>query len=78
MLELFAWVGENELDPGDKKLGLKQAVVPAGTVPMVAVDRAKMEKYWPQAEAQAARYGKRIRLVRFVFAEVLRETEKGS
>jgi hypothetical protein len=45
---------------------------------MVAVRREKMEKYWNQAEIQAARYGKRIRLCRFVFAEVIRETEEGS
>lgn len=76
-VELFAWVGEDETGrlPG---LGLKQAVVPAGIIPMVAVDREKMEKYWNQAEMQAARYGKRIRLCRFIFAEVVRETKEGS
>ena len=80
-VELFAWVGEDEFTkgaPGTTPLGLKQAVVPAGTIAIVAVDREKVEKYWPAAEEQAARYGKRIRLARFTFAEVLRETKEGA
>jgi hypothetical protein len=74
--ELYAWLGEDEFGSGE--IGLKRAIVPAGgDVPMVAVLREKMEKYWQRAEAQAAQYRKRIYLVRFKFAEVLRETEKG-
>lgn len=74
-VEIFAWVGENEFAPHE--VGLKQAIVPAGTIPMAATNREKMEKYWPQAEAQAAMYGRRIRLCRFVFAETIRETAEG-
>jgi hypothetical protein len=74
-IELFAWLGEDELGSG--VVGLKQGVVPTGIIPMVAVRLDKMEKYWEQAEAQAATYGKRIFLCRFEFAEVVRKTEHG-
>jgi hypothetical protein len=75
-LELYAWIGEDELGSGE--LGIKQGMVPAGMIPIVSVSREKAEKYFHQAEAQAARYGKRIRLCRFVFAEVIKQTEHGS
>lgn len=73
---LYAWVGEDELGrlPG---FGLKQGVVPAGTIPMVSVSKEKLDKYWSQAELQAKICGNRIRLCRFVFAEVIRETQSG-
>lgn len=74
-IELYAWLGEDEFGTGE--VGLKQGVVPAGIIPMVAIPRAKLERYWPQAEAQAAQYGKRIYLCRFVMAEVIKSTEKG-
>ena len=75
-IELFAWLGEDELGSG--AIGLKQAVVPAGRIPMAAIEREKMEKHFHQAEAQAAQYGKRIYLCRFELAEVLRQTKAGS
>jgi hypothetical protein len=53
-LELFAWVGEDELGSGE--IGLKQAHAPAGLIPMVAIRRDKVEKFYPQFEAQARRY----------------------
>ncbi len=75
-LALYAWVGEDELGSGE--IGLKQGVVPAGYIPMVAIDRAKLERYWPQAENQASAYGKRIYLIRFQAVEIVRQTEVGS
>ena len=74
-IELWAWLGEDEFGTGE--IGIKQAQVPAGIVPMVAVRRDRMEKYFHHAEAQAKRYGKKIRLCRFKFVEVVRETECG-
>ena len=74
-LELYAWVGEDELGSGE--IGLKQGIVPAGTIPMVALEQAKLDRYWKNAEKQAEVYGKRISLVRFVAVEVVRETEAG-
>lgn len=71
-VELFAWIGKDEYGSGE--VGLKQAIVPAGTIPMVAIDRRKMEGYWDQAEAQAAAYGQQISLVRFIPIEVTRRT----
>jgi hypothetical protein len=73
--QLFAWLGEDEFGSGE--IGLKQAQVPAGLIPIVAIHREKLEKYWAQAEAQAATYGKRIYLCRFELVEVLLETQHG-
>lgn len=78
-IELYAWVGEDELGSGE--IGLKQGVVPAGIIPMVSISREKLEKYWNQAEEQAAEQGpyrgKRIHLCRFKLAEIIKGTEKG-
>jgi hypothetical protein len=75
---LYAWIGEDELGSG--RIGLKQGVVPAGLIPMVAMDyhREKLEKLAPQMEMQAQRYGKKIRLARFKFDAVVGETESGA
>jgi hypothetical protein len=75
-IELFAWLGEDELGSGET--GIKRGVVPAGIIPLVAIQREKIEKVLPQLELQAATYGKKIRLCRFQFVEVVRETEAGS
>lgn len=74
---LYAWVGEDE--HGSGRVGLKQGVVPAGTIPLVAMSYHldRMAKLKPQMEAQAAAYGKKIRLVKFVAAEIAAETEAG-
>lgn len=72
-VELFAWIGEDEFGSGE--IGLKQGTVPAGTIPMVTIQREKLEKYWPQAEAQAAAFGKKISFCRFQLVEVLNETK---
>lgn len=74
-IELFAMLGEDEFGVGG--IGLKQAYAQAGVIPMVAVERGKVEQFWEQYETQAAKYGKRIHLVRFSFAEVLRSTKAG-
>ena len=34
-VELLAWIGEDEMDFG--KIGIKQAHVPAGCIPIIAV-----------------------------------------
>lgn len=78
-LVVVAWVGEDELGSG--KIGIKQGCVPAGFIPLAAMDFDEWKLARPemvrQMEAQAAVYGKRIRLVRFRFAEVVVETEHG-
>jgi hypothetical protein len=74
-VELFAYLGEDEYGSGE--IGLKQAQVPAGLIPMVAVRRDKMEKHIEQLEAQAMLYGKKIYLCRFELVEVVRETKFG-
>ena len=66
---LFAWLGEDELGSGE--IGLKQALVPAGMIPLVAIDDFKIGREYIQEalQAQADKYGKSIRLCKFVFQE---------
>jgi hypothetical protein len=74
---LYAWVGEDEHGSGE--IGLKQAICPAGMIPMVAIRRDKMEQDYivKQMEQYAAIYGMKRKLVKFVFAEVVAETAAG-
>jgi hypothetical protein len=76
---LYAWVGEDELGSG--RIGLKQGRVPAGFIPLVTMDydRHKIERAQvrEQMEMQSETYGKKVRLVKFVFAEVVAETKAG-
>jgi hypothetical protein len=66
---LYAWVGEDELGSGE--VGLKQALVPAGMIPMVACKQSKVDEPYivSQLRVQAKVYGKTIRLCRFVYQE---------
>jgi hypothetical protein len=74
-LEVYAWVGRDELGSG--VFGLKQGKAPAGLIPMVSTNQPKLDKYWDQAEKQAELFGQRIYLVRLAFTEVVRETKHG-
>ncbi len=75
-MTLYAWAGWDEMGSGE--LGLKQGVVPAGTIPMVSISQENLDQYWNQAELLAATYGKRIFLVRFEAVEIVRETQSGA
>jgi hypothetical protein len=72
-VELFAWVGEDELGSGI--IGIKQAVVPAGTIPIVATTLEKVnQEYISQAmDAMGKLYGKKIMLCKFKFDAVISE-----
>ena len=72
-IELFAWVGEDELGSGE--IGLKQAVVPAGIIPIVATKQHKVGQDYirKQMDAQGKAFGKRIVLCRFKFDGVVEE-----
>ena len=76
-MTLYAWVGEDERGSG--KIGLKQGRVPAGYIPLVAMDYdvAKIARLQPQMEEQARQYGKRIRLCKFEMTAVVVETRAG-
>ena len=74
-VELWAWVGEDELGSGE--IGLKQGFCAAGRIPLVATRADRMEQFVPQMNAQARCYGKKIRLCRFRFVEVVKATEYG-
>ena len=73
-ITLYAWLGEDEFG---HSVGLKQGIVPAGTIPMVSISQEKLDKYWEQAEKQAAQFGKRIYLCKFEVTEIVRETKGG-
>jgi len=66
---LYAWLGEDE--HGSGVVGIKQALVPAGFIPLVAKDDFKIDReYIQQAlQRQADTFGKTIRLCKFVFVE---------
>ena len=71
--ELLAWVGEDEMGSG--QIGLKQALTPAGMIPIV-VTGDKLEKIGRadmvgQMQRQSDAFGKTIRLVRYVPVEVM-------
>ncbi len=70
-MQLYAWVGEDELGSGE--VGLKQGIVPAGCIALVACKLGKMTSadLVNQLQAQAQKYGKTIRLCRFTYAEEL-------
>lgn len=69
--ELFAWIGEDEFGSGE--VGLKQAVVPAGYIPLVSMKRDGIERpvVLQQLQHQADTHGKTIRLARYVRVEDL-------
>lgn len=77
-VSLYAWLGEDELGSGE--VGLKQAVVPAGTIPLVSVKETKLNQEYiqQQLQLQANSYGKTIRFCKFVFVEeiIVIEPEK--
>jgi hypothetical protein len=68
-LELYAYVGEDELGSGE--VGLKQGLTPVGLIPLVATKREKLDRdvLLAQMQRQSNSGGKTIRLVRFVPVE---------
>jgi len=73
-LSIYAWIGEDE--HGSGKVGIKQGLVPAGYIPLCAMnyDLHKLARLQPQMQEQARHYGKPIRLVKFQAVEVAAET----
>jgi len=77
-MKMYAWVGEDEFGSG--KVGIKQAVVPAGLIPIVVMDYHfdKIRKLYPPMEDQAKRFGKKIYLLEFEFTgRVVMKTDSG-
>lgn len=72
-VQLFAYIGEDE--HGGGQIGLKQAQVPAGLIPIVAVDEAKVNRQHIMAQLQhhANHFGKTIYLCRFKFDGIIAE-----
>jgi len=77
-IELFAWLGEDdEHDSG--VIGIKQGIVPAGYIPLVATMEAKVNRGAIRVvmNSLAAQTGKKRYLCRFTFSEVVLSTEDG-
>jgi hypothetical protein len=72
---LYAYLGEDELGSGE--IGIKQGLVPAGMIPLVSIDRSKLEQPYiiDGLQAQADRYGKTIVLVSFTSVNIFRTIE---
>ena len=68
-VELYAWVGEDEFGSG--QIGIKQALVPAGYIPLVSINGSRLSEddIKDQLQKQARKYGKTIRLCKFEFVE---------
>ena len=66
---MYAWIGEDEMGSG--RVGIKQGHVPAGFIPLVAMDfdKEKLERLQARLQDQADRHGKVIRLAKFTFVE---------
>lgn len=66
-MKLYAWVGEDELNSG--VVGLKQGLVPAGYIPLVAIEqdlhKLNTQDIRNQLQLQATIYGKTIWLAEF-------------
>jgi hypothetical protein len=77
-LEFYAWVGEDELGSGE--VGIKRAFLNGQYMALVDTNPKKVDRldFYLGLNAQAEKYGKKIRLVRFVAAEVVAETIPGS
>src|ERR1700729_393582 len=77
-LALYAWVGKDERGGG--RVGIKQALVPAGYIALVAMDYDlhKIAGLLSAMECQARIYGKKIRLCKFTMTEVAAETKAGA
>lgn len=72
-MDLYAYIGMEERSDQPQRVGLKQALVPAGLIPLVAMDyhldRLQHPNVIAQLQDQVNQSGKEIHLARFVCAE---------
>ena len=75
-IKLYAWLGQDEFNSGE--IGIKQASVPAGMIPIVAIDKNKIDRksIIMQLDLQGKMYGKKICLCEFTFSRVIKEIGK--
>lgn len=76
-IELYAYLGLDERG-GPPVYGLKQGITHLGLIPLVSTRQHRIEDEFDQMEAQASKWGQRIRLCRYIFAGVLRTTKAGT
>ena len=72
-VELYAWLGEDELGSGE--IGLKQGLVPAGYIPLVATTRGKIDRSEIERALahQSQQFRKSIYLCQFRFNGVVKQ-----
>lgn len=72
-LVIYAWIGKDEFGSG--KLGIKQARVPKGIIPIAGLDYEKItrKEIIEQLDIQGKRFNKKIRLCKFTFETILEE-----
>lgn len=72
-LSMYAWIGEDENGSGE--LGIKQALVPAGMIPIAGIHLNKIEQQFIKEamDNQGKTYGKKICLCKFQFEKILCE-----
>jgi len=72
-LSMYAWIGEDENGSGE--IGIKQALVPAGMIPIAGIHLNKIgQQYIKEAmDIQGKTYGKKICLCKFQFEEIVCE-----
>lgn len=75
-MDLYAYVGLDE--DGSGLYGLKQGMTSNGLIALVSIYQQKILRFMPFEEEQAKQWGKKIRLCRFQFVEVIAETEAGT
>ena len=72
-MELFAFIGDEELPERPQRVGIKQGLCAAGMIPFVVMDydqhKLKREDIVRQLQTQANTYGKTIRLARFAYVD---------
>ena len=74
-IALYAWIGDDELSSDG--ISIKRVLAPTGCVPGVALRSEKVEAMKAKMEADARLHGKKVRLAKFVLAEIVAETEAG-
>ena len=72
-VKLYAWVGEDECGSGE--IGIKQARVPAGMIPIVSTKLNKVDQQYIQEamDVMGKNFDNKIMLCEFTFKKVIIE-----
>ena len=68
---LYAWVGEDEYGSGE--IGIKKIITSKGYEALASTKKKSMLTFKEPMKMQSEHYGKKIRLCKFIFREVIVE-----